>query len=222
MSTQPRFLPLLSTLFVATLIASNIVAVKIGSFAGYFLPVAVIVFPVGYILSDIITEVYGFATMRRTIWLGFLSNLLVVGVITIASMIPPAPFYQNQEAFLQILGSTPRILGASFIAYLIGEFANATILSKLKIKTQGKWLPLRTIVSTIIGEGLDSSIFITLAFWGIFAPADIPMLILTQWIFKVAFEVLATPFTALIVRFLKRSEQLDHYDTGTSFNPFRF
>ncbi len=198
---------------------SNLIAGKIASFGGFFLPVAVIIFPVSYIFSDVITEVYGFAAMRRVIWTGFLGNLIVVGAIAIAIALPAAPFYQGQDALMQVLGSTPRILGASFAAYLVGEFANAVVLAKMKVAMKGKWLPVRTIISTIIGEGLDSAIFITLAFSGIFPAADVVTLILTQWIFKVLFETLATPLTYAAVQYLKKTEGIDHYDTNTSFNP---
>lgn len=214
-----KYYTLLSSLFVALLIVSNVIAVKIGSFGGYFLPVAVVVFPVSYIFSDVITEVYGFAAMRRVIWTGFLGNLIVVLAIALAIAILAAPFFEGQDAFMQVLGSTPRILVASFAAYLVGEFANAIILAKMKVSMKGKLLPVRTIISTIIGEGLDSAIFITLAFWGGFPPAVVGMMILTQWAFKVLFETLATPFTYALVQYLKKTESIDHYDTHTRFNP---
>lgn len=212
------FRDLLSALFVTTLIVSNIIAVKIGSFGGIFLPVAVVIFPVSYILGDVITEVYGFSAMRRTIWLGFFCNLLAVIAFTIGQTIPSAPFFAGQDAYIQILGAAPRLLAASFIAYLIGEFANAAMLAKLKVKTRGKHLWLRTISSTVIGEGLDSFVFISLAFAGIMPAGQIHNLILAQWAFKVAFEIIATPLTYVAVGFLKRREGIDVYDART--NPF--
>ncbi len=223
-STSPRsshFLQPLTALFVTTLIVSNIIAVKIGSFAGVFLPVAVIVFPVSYILGDIITEVYGYGAMRRVIWTGFLCNLVAVIAIWVGGIIPAAPFFEGQSAYMQILGSTPRILGASFVAYLIGAFTNAMILSRLKVKTKGKLLWLRTIASTIVGEGLDSLIFIALAFGGIFPAADIVSLVFAQWLFKVGFEVIATPLTYAIIGGIKRRGGIDTFDHQTDFNPFR-
>lgn len=209
-------------MFVTTLIVSNIIAVKIGSFFGVFFPVGVIIFPLSYVIGDIITEVYGFAAMRRVIWTGFFCNLLVVAAIIVGKMIPPAPFFTGQDAYVAILGSTPRLLGASFIAYLFGSFSNAAILSKLKVKTAGKHLWFRTIASTIAGEGLDSLIFITLAFGGVFASAQIVTLVWTQWLFKVAFEAVITPLTYGVVRTVKRKEQTDIFDAAVSLNPFRF
>ena len=220
--SSTRSLPLLTAIFVTTLIVANTVASKIGAFGSLFLPVAVVVFPVSYILSDIITEVYGFRAMRRVIWTGFACNALFALVVAVALAIPPAPFFSAQDAFVTTLSATPRILGASFIAYLIGEFTNSTILAMLKIRTKGKHLWFRTITSTIIGEGLDSSIFISLAFWGVF-PSDVVLtMIVTQWLFKVCFEVLATPFTYLITHWLKKSEGIDTFDRGVRFNPFSF
>ncbi len=221
-ASPARSLQLLSAIFVTTLIVSNIIAVKIGSFGGVFLPVAVVIFPVSYLLGDIITEVYGYAAMRRVIWTGFACNLLAVIAIWIGSVIPAAPFFEGQASYVQILGATPRILAASFIAYLVGEFANSTILAKLKIKTGGRHLWLRTISSTIIGEGLDSVLFITLAFGGIFGSDQIVSLVIAQWLFKVGFEVIATPLTYAVVMFVKRREGIDVYDHSTSFNPFKF
>ena len=195
---------LLQALFVTTLIVSNIIAVKIGSFGGVFLPVAVVIFPISYILGDVITEVYGFSTMRRTIWTGFACNLLAVAAIALGQWIPAAPFFDAQGAYERILGWTPRILAASFIAYLVGEFVNAAILAKLKVKTKGRHLWLRTISSTVIGEGLDSFLFLTIAFAGSMSVAQLYSLIVAQWAFKVSFEILATPFTYAAVAGLKR------------------
>lgn len=218
----PKHLSFLTALFVTTLIVSNIIAVKIGDFQGYFLPVAVIIFPLGYVLSDIITEVYGFLAMRRVIWTGFLCNLLAVLIFWIGQQIPAAPFFAGQESYAAILGATPRILGASFIAYLIGEFTNSMVLARLKVRMKGKLLWVRTIVSTILGEGLDSVIFITLAFSGIFPREQIVTLILTQWTFKVLVEVIVTPLTYAVVRYLKKTEGIDHFDRTTRFNPLPF
>lgn len=215
-----RSLQFLTAVFVTTLIVSNIIAVKIGSFYGVFLPVAVVIFPVSYLLGDIITEVYGYAAMRRVIWTGFACNLIAVIAIWIGGAIPAAPFFDGQASYSQILGGAPRILAASFIAYLIGEFTNSMILAKLKIKTGGKHLWLRTISSTIVGEGLDSLIFITIAFGGVFAPDQIVSLVLAQWLFKVGFEVIATPLTYAVITTVKHREGVDVYDHTTSFNPF--
>jgi len=214
-----KFYQLISALFVTSLIISNIIAVKIGAFDSYFLPVAVILFPITYIIGDILTEVYGYSAARRAIWTGFTCNLVAVIAIYIAMKIPSAPFFENQKAFEQILGFAPRLLVASFVAYLVGQFANSVVLAKMKIKTNGKHLWMRTIGSTIVGEGLDSLIFITLAFYGVMPTSVIGGLIVTQWMFKTLFEVVLTPVTYAVVGYLKKTEQIDVYDKDTSFNP---
>ncbi|MEK7623083.1 MAG: queuosine precursor transporter [Patescibacteria group bacterium] len=217
-----RFLQFISALFVTCLIISNIIAVKIGAFGSYFLPVAVILFPLTYVIGDVLTEVYGYAVARRVIWTGFLCNLVAVLAIWISIQIPAAPFFPNQDAFATILGFTPRLLAASFVAYLIGQFANSAVLAKLKVKTGGKHLWSRTIGSTIVGEGLDSLIFIVLAFAGTMPGNVIGTLVLTQWAFKVLFETVATPVTYAAVGYLKRKEGIDVYDRDTSFSPVKF
>lgn len=219
--TTSKYFPVFSAVFVTLLIVSNIIAVKIGTFGKFFLPVAVVVFPITYIIADVVTEVYGFAAMRKTIWLGFLCNLLAVGAIWIGSKIPYAPFVQDIQSYDQIFGFTPRLLIASFIAYLIGEFTNSFILAKMKVKTKGKYLWMRTIGSTIVGEGLDSAIFITIAFYGIFPNAQLGTVILTQWAFKVLFEIIATPITYGVVGFVKKKENMDMYDEHMNFNPVK-
>lgn len=217
-----KFFQLISAVFVTCLVISNIIAVKIGAFGPYFLPAAVILFPVTYIIGDILTEVYGYAAARRVIWTGFLCNLFAVVAILIAIRIPAAPFFPDQSAFASILGFTPRLLAASFSAYLIGQFANSLVMAKMKIKTDGKYLWTRTIGSTIVGEGLDSAVFISLAFVGVVPDAAILPLILTQWVFKTLFEVVATPITYAAVGYLKKSEGIDVYDRGTNFSPVKF
>lgn len=214
-----KFYQLITALFVTCLIVSNIIAVKIGAFGSYFLPVGVILFPITYIIGDVLTEVYGYGAARRAIWIGFFCNLIAVIAIYISIQIPSAPFFANQKAFEQILGFAPRLLVASFIAYLIGQFANSLVMAKMKIKTAGKHLWMRTIGSTIIGEGLDSLVFIVIAFYGVMPSSVIGGLVLAQWVFKTLFEVVATPFTYLVVNYLKKTEMIDVYDKDTSFNP---
>ncbi len=206
-------------LFIATLIASNIIAVKLIEVWGQVLPAAIVIFPLSYIIGDVLTEVYGYRQARRAIWLGFMSNLVVVVAIVIAGALPAAGFWKNQEAFDLILGQTPRILAASFAAYLVGEFANAYVLAKLKIATEGRMLWLRTIGSTLIGQGLDSAIFITIAFAGVMPGGVLAELIVVQWLVKSAYEAVATPLTYGAVGFLKRKDGVDVYDRDTRFNP---
>jgi queuosine precursor transporter len=186
---------LLVALFISSLLAANIIAVKVVEIVGLVLPAAIIIFPLSYILSDVLTEVYGYDQARRVIWLGFLCNLIVVAAIEAARVLPAAPFWDGQEAFQRILGYTPRLLVASFLAYLIGEFANAFVLAKLKIATTGRWLWTRTIGSTIIGQALDSAVFITLAFAGTIPSAVLASAIVTQWLVKSVYEAMATPLT---------------------------
>ncbi len=213
---------ILAGLFVTCLIVANIIAVKILALPfGLFVPAGVVVFPLSYLFGDVLTEVYGYAAARRVIWLGFACNLVAVAAIALAGALPPAPFWPGQSAYVSILGFTPVLLAASFCAYVVGEFLNSFVLAKLKIATKGRWLWTRTIGSTLVGEGADTLIFITIAFGltGIFAPGQVLTAILVQWTFKVLYEVVATPLTYAMVTYLKRAEGLDVYDVGTNFSP---
>lgn len=220
-----RWFLAVSAVFIAALLTANIIAVKLVSFGDYplvgqlILPAAIIVFPISYIVGDILTEVYGFAAARRVIWLGFAANLVLVIFIYLGQLLPAAGFWDGQDAYERILGFTGRLLIASFAAYLVGEFANSFILAKLKVRMEGRFLFVRTISSTVVGQGVDSAIFITIAFATILPGNELVRLVLTQWLFKVAYETLATPITYLVIGFLKRSEGLDIYDTATDFNP---
>jgi hypothetical protein len=231
-ATRPsfRWYPLVTAIFVTTLIVSNIIAVKLVQLGSLILPAAVILFPVAYIFGDILTEVYGYARARQAIWIGFFCNLLAVIAFWVAGLLPAAPFWTAgifeapdtaQQAYQAILGFTPRLLLASFIAYLIGEFLNSFVLAKLKVRTAGRFLWLRTIASTLVGQAADSAVFLTIAFWGILPLAGLQQAILSQWLFKVAYETLATPLTYLVVNWLKRSEGVDVYDRETDFSPIR-
>jgi uncharacterized integral membrane protein (TIGR00697 family) len=208
MIVSQRFVALVA-LFVAALVASNLIAVKLVAFGALVLPAAVILFPITYILGDVFTEVYGLGAARRAIWLGFFANLLVVVAIWIAGALPAAGFWEGGDAWNAILGQAPRILAASFIAYLMGEFANAYVLARMKAATQGRHLWMRTIGSTIVGQGLDSAVFLTIAFAGILPPAALATAIVTQWLFKTTYEALATPLTYAVVGYLKRAEGID-------------
>jgi queuosine precursor transporter len=209
----------LVALFVTALITANITAVKLIGVLGLVLPAAVVVFPISYICGDVLTEVYGYRAARRVIWLGFLCNLLAVAAIYLGGILPAAPFWQDQEAYEIILGYTPRLLGASFLAYLVGEFANSYVLARMKVATDGRWLWSRTIGSTLVGQGLDSLVFILLAFAGTIPLRAMISAIVGQWLVKSAYEVLATPLTYAVVNRLKRTEGIDVYDHDTRFNP---
>lgn len=226
-----RYFPFVTAVFVTVLIISNIIAVKLVNIFGLVLPAAVILFPIGYIFGDILTEVYGYANARKVIWTGFFCNLLAVIAIWVGGLLPAASFWSAGsfttpetagQAYQAILGFAPRLLAASFIAYLVGEFLNSFVLAKLKVRTQGRLLWVRTIGSTIVGEGADSLIFISVAFWGILPGSAMLTSILSQWLFKVAYETLATPLTYLVVNFLKKKENEDYYDRDTNFNPVAF
>ena len=213
------WLHVVTGVFITCLIAANIIAVKLVNIFGLIVPAAVVIFPISYIFGDVLTEVYGYRQTRRVIWLGFFCNLLAVIAIWIGQILPGAAFWDAQDAYVRILGVTPRLLTASFIAYLIGEFANSFVLAKLKVATSGRWLWLRTILSTLIGEGLDSAVFMTIAFAGTIPNDGLLNAVITQWLFKTAYETIATPLTYVAVNFLKRQEGLDVYDRDTDFNP---
>jgi queuosine precursor transporter len=217
MKISPRFVVLVA-LFVTCLITANVIAVKLVSFGFVVVPAAIFVFPISYIFGDVLTEVYGFAWARRVIWLGFGCNLVFVFFAWLGQVLPPATFWNGQQSYVTILGSAPRLLLASFTGYLVGEFANSFILSKVKVLTRGRWLWTRTISSTIVGEGLDTALFIIIAFFG--SPAFMPAIILYHWTAKVALEVAATPLTYVVVAWLKKAESVDAYDSSTSFTPF--
>lgn len=212
---------MISALFVTCLLSANILIVKQIEILGLTLPAAIIIFPISYIFGDILTEVYGYAQARRVIWLGFFCNLLLVTAIWIVGILPPAPIFEAQSAYDRILGNTPRFLIASFIAYLCGEFINAYILAKIKIITNGKWLWMRTIGSTIVAEGIDTIIVLSIGFWGILPFRVLGSMIMWHWIIKVAYEAIATPLTYWLVGYLKKSEKTDIYDYKTDFNPLR-
>ncbi len=217
MKVSHRFV-ILAALFVTCLITANIIAVKLISLGPFILPAAIFVFPFSYIFGDVLTEVYGYRWARRVIWLGFLCNLIFVFFAWIGQILPPASSWGAQQAYERILGYAPRLLVASFLGYLAGEFVNSFVLSKMKILTRGRWLWSRTISSTILGQGVDTSIFITLAFIG--TTSFVPIIILYHWLAKVVIEVVATPVTYAVVNFLKKKESVDAYDYETNFNPF--
>lgn len=210
---------LVTAIFITCLITANITAVKLVGVFGLVLPAAIIIFPISYIFGDVLTEVYGYRQARRVIWLGFFCNLIAVVAIWVGQVLPAASFWDGQAAYERILGYSPRLLAASFLAYLVGEFANSFVLAKMKIATQGRWLWTRTIGSTLVGQGLDSLVFITLAFVGTIPPAGLASAIVTQWLAKSIYEASVTPLTYGAVNFLKRQEGLDVYDYETRFNP---
>ncbi len=220
MEKSYKYLNAITALFVTVLLVSNIASSKILVFGPFTFDGGTILFPLSYIFGDILTEVYGYARARRVIWTGFAMIILASLTFMAVGALPPASGWEGQEAYQQILGLTPRIVTASLFAYLVGEFINSVILAKIKIATSGKWLWLRTITSTIFGEGADTVLFVFIAFSGILAGPLLMSVIVSNYIFKVGIEILCTPLTYLITGFLKQREHEDYYDTATRFNPF--
>ena len=220
MTVSHRFVVVVAV-FVTCLITANFIIVKQISIGNLVLPAAIIIFPLSYIIGDILTEVYGYQQARRVIWLGFLCNLIAVVAIWVGKILPAAPVFEAQSAYERILGSTPRFLLASFVAYLAGEFANSFVLAKMKIRTRGRWLWMRTIGSTLVGQGIDTLIVLTIAFAGVLPLSVLGNMILSHWLVKTAYEAVATPLTYGVVGYLKRKEGIDVYDYGVDFNPLR-
>jgi uncharacterized integral membrane protein (TIGR00697 family) len=208
-------------LFATCLLISNILATKIMMIGPWAAPAGVLIFPIAYILNDVITEVWGFKKARLIIWTGFAVNILAVLFFTMGIVIPGAPFWQNQEAFSTVLGNTPRIVVASLSAYLIGSFLNAMIMSRMKVATKGKGFSGRAIASTLVGESADSIIFITIAFAGVFPFGVLITMIFTQAMLKTVYEILILPVTIWVVGFVKRVEGVDTFDEGLNYNLFK-
>jgi queuosine precursor transporter len=209
----------ITALFVATLVTSNIIAVKVADVGPLTVPAAIVIFPLAYLFGDVLTEVWGYRVARTVIWTGFLANIVVVLFIAAAIAVPADSHYTDQGAYARVLGESPRLVVASLVAYLMGEFLNAFVLARLKVVTNGRFLWTRTIGSTLVGQGVDSAVFISLAFAGTQPWSLLLVIIRDLWIVKVLYEVVATPLTYAIVTFLKRAEGIDTYDRTTSFAP---
>ncbi len=220
MQKNYKYLGSISVFFVSVLLISNIASTKIIDLQWFVFDGGTLLFPLSYIFGDILTEVYGYKRSKRVIWLGFFMALLMALVFMIVGLLPSAEEWNNQSAYDLILGATPRIIFASLVAYTFGEFSNSYILAKIKIYTKGKKLWLRTIGSTLVGELIDSTLFILIAFYGILPNSLLVTLIISNYIFKTFIEVLFTPITYKIVAFLKKKENEDYYDNETNFNPF--
>ena len=220
MEKSYRYLTAIAVFFVSILLISNIASTKIVDFGWFTFDGGTLLFPLSYIFGDILTEVYGYRRSRGIIWLGFFSALVMSIVLIVVGALPAAADWPNQAAYDAILGLTPRIVLASLIAYFAGEFSNSYILAKMKIWTKGKMLWTRTIGSTVVGELVDSSLFILIAFWGVFPSSLIMTLIISNYIFNTGVEILLTPATYAVIGFLKKREGEDFYDYKTNFNPF--
>ena len=213
-----RLFLIIAVLFVVCLVLSNLIAGKMWAVTeSITLPAAVILFPITYILGDIFTEVYGFKKARVIIWLGFACCFFAVAVYLLAIALPYPGFWENQPAYATVLGTTPRVAIASFLGYLFGEFSNSILLSRLKVKTGGRFLWVRTILSTVVGEGFDSVIFIVISFWGTMENSVVFSMIIFKYLFKVGYEVICTPATYAAVKWLKRKEGIDTFDHGIRY-----
>ncbi|WP_346861665.1 queuosine precursor transporter [uncultured Draconibacterium sp.] len=208
-------------LFAACLLLSNILASKIMMIGPWSAPAGVLIFPLAYIINDVLVEVWGYQKTRLIIWAGFGVNVLAVLFFTLAISVTAAPFWQNQDAFTTVLGSTPRIVAASMLAYLLGSFLNAYVMSKFKVLTKGKGFSIRAILSTLVGEGADSLIFISIAFAGLFPVKVILGMIVTQALMKTVYEIAVLPLTIWTVNKVKKMEGIDTFDYSVSYNPFR-
>lgn len=217
-----KYFDVIMASFVAVLLISNLASTKILDLGPFTFDGGTLLFPLSYIFGDILTEVYGYQKARKVIWTGFGAALLMSLVLWVVQVLPPSPEWPNQSAFESLLGFVPRIVLASLIAYFAGAFSNAFILSKLKIRTSGKYLWMRTIGSTILGEGIDTVIFCLVAFYGLFPNHVLVAIIISNYLFKTGVEILFTPVTYTLVNFLKKEEKVDVYDRGISYNPFRY
>lgn len=219
---EPRLLLVIAIAFVVCLLLSNLAAQKLIQIFGYTFTAGILLFPVTYIFGDCLTEVYGYARTRSVIWCGFVASAFMAGFMTLVVWISPADGWPFQSSFATVYEMIPRTVLGSIVAYWAGEFLNSYVLARLKVITGGRWLGLRTIMSTVVGQLLDTGLFLVIAFAGVLPT---PLLIQAAWsgyIFKVLYEALATPFTYLIVNWLKRKEGIDIYDSQTNFSPFRF
>ncbi|MCU0526773.1 MAG: queuosine precursor transporter [Elainella sp. Prado103] len=224
MNKSFKHLDTITALFVAVLLISNVVSTKIVAFGPLTFDGGTILFPLSYIFGDILTEVYGYQRSRKVIWLGFIAALLMSLTFMIVGALPPAIDWANQAAYEQILGQIPRIVIGSLIAYFAGGFSNSFTLAKLKVLTNGRLLWLRTIGSTLVGQVVDTVLFVVIAFAGVegFPPSLLWTLIVSNYLFKCGVEILFTPITYWITGWLKQQEQEDYYDHTTNFNPFQF
>lgn len=220
MRQHGKYLPVIAGVFCGTLVCTIILSGKIVSLWGVTFPASMLLFPATFLFADILTEVYGYATTRKVVWAGLLSEIIWVLGYWAAAALPSAPFWTGQAAFEAALGLTPRIAVAGMTAYVVGEFINSYIIAKMKVWTAGRYLPLRMIASTIVGAGADTAIVLTIAFIGVFALSDLLAMGLSVWAIKIAWELAALPLSLPVIAWLKRHERLDHFDRGTDFNPF--
>lgn len=220
--TSTRYYDLILAIFVSVLLISNLSATKLIQIGPFILDGGAVLFPLVYILGDVLTEVYGFARARRAIWAGFGVMLLAVLAFTIVRYLPAAADYTDQAAFEAILGFFPRIIVASLVAYLVGSFINSYLLAKIKLRTGESKLWVRLISSTAVGELLDTIVFALIAFGGILSAPDMMLFIVVGWLFKTGVEVVMLPVTYKVIYFIKRQESFKNSDENANFSPFKF
>ncbi|HRI05253.1 MAG TPA: queuosine precursor transporter [Pyrinomonadaceae bacterium] len=216
-----KYFSIITGIFCAALVVSNVLDTKFFQLGSTAFPAGIILFPIVYVFGDIFTEVYGYRQSRKAIWTGFFSLLILVVTLEIAKQLPPADFWKDQTAFEAILGKVWRIALASVTAYLCGEFVNSFTIAKMKLKQSGKGMPIRFIVSTVLGQAVDTSVFIIIAFGGAMPIDAMVTVFFSAWIFKVLWEVIALPISIPLVKWLKKAEDEDYFDKDTNFNPFK-
>lgn len=216
-----RYYDLVMAAFVTVLVCSNVIgAPKVATLGNFSFGAGVLFFAISYIFNDVLTEVYGYARARKVVWAGFGALVFASVMSFVVVALPPAPDWGDQEAYRTVFGQTPRIVFASISAFFVGELSNSYVLAKMKIRTEGRFLWLRTIGSTIVGEGVDSLVFYPAAFFGVWSNALLAEVMVSNYFLKVAWEVVVTPLTYQAVNFLKRAEHEDYYDRETDFTPF--
>jgi queuosine precursor transporter len=215
-----KLLPVFCGLFVAALLLSVTIAGKLIILGPLVVSASVLLFPLVFLFSDFLTEVYGYAASRRVIWTGFVAEILLAVSYTLTAVLPSPPFFQANEAYAKVFGLAPRLVLASLSAYVVGEFFNSFVLAKMKVATDGKYIRTRYVASTVAGQLADSIVFYSIAFYGIIPLDQIPALILSTWAVKVLWEIVALPVSIPITNWIKKYEQKDHFDNRTNFNPF--
>jgi uncharacterized integral membrane protein (TIGR00697 family) len=220
-SPRFRYYDLIMAGFVCVLLCSNLIgASKVAQLGNWKFGAGVLFFPISYLFGDVLTEVYGYARARKVVWAGFGAMIFASFMSYVVLALPPAEGWPHQVAFETVFAATPRIVVGSLVAFFCGELCNSFVLAKMKLGTKGKFLWMRTIGSTIVGEGVDSLIFYPVAFYGIWSHDLLISVMISNYCIKVAWEVLATPLTYVVVGYLKRAESVDHFDYSTNFTPF--
>jgi hypothetical protein len=219
---QFRYYDFVMAAFVAILLLSNLIgAAKLADVGGFIFGAGILFFPLGYVIGDVLTEVYGYARARRVIWAGFAGLVFMAFMSWVVVSLPPAAGWEGQAAYESVFGQVWRIVIASVTAFWAGEFVNSYVMARMKIWTKGKHLWSRTIGSTVVGQGVDSLIFYPLAFWGVWSKEQVITVMITNWLLKVGWEAVLTPVTYAVVGWLKRKEGVEIFDEGTDFTPFR-